>query len=199
MLCDGTVRIGTLFSYRRTELGPAIGDGGEGASETTHRVDGPLYAKRPENRSWEFDSLIRIPEDAPDDITFTNLSIVVPEQSEDVYLYCASYYYSRQAMDEFEADTCIEVTNPLGFIRMMYRSLRWRRLIAPAATVSPCDYSGRERTHVMPRVHPAFLKPPEYAYQREIRAAFAPLQAGPIEPFVLSIPELKPMIRLRTR
>ncbi len=183
----GVIRVGTLHSYRDTELGAAIGDSGEGKSETSHHFDKPVNVGNPENRSWVVDKMFNI---APgSNVTIEGLSLVVPEESPDYFIYCASYRYSSAAMRAFNADTCVEIVQPQRFIEALHAHFRDSGLV-DGALFAPCDYSGRVRDHRMQRVHPGLLKDRSYAYQSEVRLLMQPKPNVAVEPRIVTIPEL---------
>ena len=194
MLQEGVLRIGTLLYYRASELGPAIGDADEGRSETVQAIEGSLDIARPENRTWVTNKLFSVGRNAKN-VVLQDLSLSVPEQSADLHVYCASHRFSRRAMTEFNADACVMVSNPHAFVTAVVGRLR-RMGIISAATLTPCDYSGRRRSETMPRVHPAVLKDASYSYQHEIRLIMTPTAAPPLRSFFVSIPEIRPLCRL---
>jgi hypothetical protein len=195
LLTRGTIRIGTLYSYRQAELGPAIGDEGEGKSETRQQVGSRLDIAEPENRSWVVSTLFKF--SGATNVTLENMTLVVPEEDDDCFMYCMTHGFSSAAMRAFDADACVRIDNPLKFIKAIHQHLR-REGIAAAATFAPCDYSGRNRNELMERIAPAFLKDPSYAYQKEVRLVLQPVTSErPLAPFLVSIPELSSLCRVR--
>lgn len=192
MLASGTVRIGTLHSYRATELGPAIGDPGEGIAVTWHMFDTPTDISKAENRSWVTDQVFEF-EEGEGNVTFAGLSLVVPERAPDCFIYCATEQFSREAMAKFKTDACVEIHNPSGFARTLADSLSD---VVSRRDLCRCDYSGRSRNERMKRVPPALVKDPQYSYQKEVRLLLSPRSPGPIAPLVTSIPQLIPFCRL---
>jgi hypothetical protein len=186
----GRIRIGTLYDYRRVELGSAIGDALEGTSETHHKIKEPIDVTRPENQSWVLNKAIRVKEGLTG-VVFAGFSVIAPQQSRDCYLYCLSYRYSRAIMQAFGADRCIRVDDPEGFFRAVDTAVVATGLTNGHAEAAACDYSGRNRTHKMERVHPAILKNPIYAYQAEIRMIWNPSTDKPLKPIFVDVPELK--------
>lgn len=190
----GVIRVGTLHSYRDTELGSAIGDLGEGKSETTHHFDKPVNIGNPENRSWVVDKIFDVAPGA--NVTLEGLSLVVPEESPDFFIYCLSHRYSSAAMRAFNADACVEILQPQRFISALVGHLRDRGLVSDSL-FAPCDYSGRARDHQMKRVHPGLLKDRSYEYQMEVRLLMNP-QAGIVaDPIIVTIPELSNYCTMR--
>lgn len=192
---EGCIRVGTLHGFRAHELGAAIGDADEGTSETTHAFGGPVDISLPENQSWVTHQMFRIPPGASN-IMISGLSLVVPEEAPDCYVYCTSHQFSRRALRAFDADASVEIFDPKGFADALLDGLR-NQGCAIRGEMAPCDYSGRRRSHEMKRVHPAFVKDPSYRYQHEVRIVLHPTEEGPIKPFVTRIPGLAQSCRLR--
>ena len=186
---QGKIRIGTLYDYRRVELGSAIGDALEGKSETRQKIDEPIDITRPENRSWVLDKSFRVKEGLTG-VICSNFSVIVPEKSPDFYVFCLSYHYSHAIMQAFEADTCIRIDDLEGFFEAVHMAVETAGLAKGYVDVAPCDYSGRDRTHKMERVHPALLKDQTYEYQAEIRMLWKPLTDKLVEPAFVNVPGL---------
>jgi len=191
------VRIGTLASYRAAELGPAIGDAREGESQTEQFIEQPLDISRPENRSWVLEKVapFLFPPGSYNIIADRCL-FTLQEADADSFIYCMSHRFSGRAMREFRADACVQVDDPRGFIEALVGGLVDRAVVSESI-VGPCDYTGRDRNEKMHRISPAFLKDAGYAYQHELRIVMKPVKAGPLEPFLISLPEIRRYCRLR--
>ena len=181
MLKHGVFKIGTLHGFRRIEeLGSAVGDAGEGTKQVFDEATGHWrdITSRP-NLAQAF---ISAPPDA--NITFSNVGFEVSYDIPDVFVYCVAATLSQRAMDAFEADACLEITDPKRFFKALDAALRARHLVMNYL-VGACIYDERRR-HVRGDggVHPAFLKPREYDYQCEIRCLWEP-RARPIEPLLI--------------
>lgn len=196
LLERGTVRIGTLYDYRRTELGAAIADEMEGQSRTEHIINFAVDMSRPENQSWLSRALFRT-HPMQTGITVRDSTFYIEDEDPDCFLYCMSHRFSGRAMRAFQADVCVEILQPGRFIETMVAALRTRSYVL-RATLSPCDYSGRVRDENAERLPPTLIKDPRYEYQSEIRLVMEPATSGKLEPFIESIPELSAFCRLRT-
>jgi hypothetical protein len=195
LLERGTVRIGTLYDYRRNELGAAIGDENEGQSRTEHGVDFAVDMSRPENQSWVSRSLLRT-HPMQTGIMVRDSTFYIEDEDPDCFLYCMSHRFSGRAMRAFKADACVEILQPGRFIETMVTALRTRGYVL-RATLSPCDYSGRVRDENAERLPPVLIKDPHYSYQSEIRLIMEPASPAKLEPFIESIPELTAFCRIR--
>jgi hypothetical protein len=193
LLTKGEIRVGTLYSYRQAELGPAVGDVDEGKSTTTQNAS-ELDVTKPESRSWVASKFFGAG-DGRTKVILENISLVVEEEEEDCFIYCTAHHRSSAAMRAFDADACVRINNPACFLDAIHRHLKREGIVA-TGRVSPCDYSGRDRNERMERIPPALIKDPKYAYQREVRLLMQPTSKRPLSPFQLSIPELANMCTL---
>lgn len=185
----GLVRVGTLYSYRPTELGAAVGDALEGKSITRHALAGAVDVTLRENRSWVIDKLVKIHPTAHH-IVFDRCLFTVPEESPDQYIYCASHRFSRATLRAFGAAACVRVDRVLPFLQALNDAMLASGYSTRSPLFTPCDYSGRERDEKMERLHPARLKNPSYKYQAEVRMIWQPATAAPIKPTFLTVPAM---------
>ena len=181
MIRRGSFRIGTLYEFRKVEAhGPEVGDEGEGTKQVFDIANGHWrdVTARP-NLAQRF-----IAADPNANITFKNVGFQVDHEAPDAFVYCVTAIMDHRAMRDFGADTCVEITNPKRFFEELDHVLRTRHLVGESVT-APCFY-GERRRHIITdgNLHPAFLKPPRYAYQREIRVVWEARQP-PIGPIIV--------------
>ena len=179
LLQRGKMRIGTLLGYRDVgQHGTAIGDSDEGVKSL--HLDGT-------GERWDASS---IPEFAK---AFFNLGpkaslqldgirLVMPQQSPDYYLFCASEVADPVAMAEFGYNACVVIERPDRFFPAISHALRH---VGVLEAVERCQYLPRSTPHHQDHgVHPALLKEPAYAYQKEVRALWRPIGGPPRPRFI---------------
>ncbi|HTE45591.1 MAG TPA: hypothetical protein VK636_10135 [Gemmatimonadaceae bacterium] len=193
MLSAGEIRIGTLYSYRAQEqFGDVVGDAAEGIVRVTdHYVDeaipnDPARRTRLANRVFKGGT----------DMRLINVRFTFPEESADYFLYCVAYRFSGRAARAFRAVSCIVVTDPGPFLKYISNAMT-ERGHSLRDVVTPCTYTSRTRSVNLPRLHPASVKGPEYSYQREVRMIFDPTPSAKMEPFNITIPEIRRYLRVR--
>lgn len=189
MLRYGVIRLGTVYEYRDVEKhGNAVGDAEEGKSRSSLRV-GPggvrLEADRPSPELAFFDGFY-FPKGSAITLVGGSESVIVNVQdSPDLYIYCVTDVFDEAAMRKFRYDACVRIDRPRQFFEAIGRKLVKKKLAQPGGKVGNCIYGERERDHRSDKPGPAWLiKPPDLAYQREIRASWTPT-AERVEPFIL--------------
>lgn len=172
----GTIRIGTLHEYRDTERhGSIIGDGLEGIlSEEelfdhlpiTSSADAPDFAK----------GGIKV---APGGrLELHNSKIIVEENSPDYYMYCLTKEFDDQVMKEFQCDSCIEITNVDMFVSCLKRCMRHKGDFVGSFD---CVYTEKVvPPGKKPDCHPAVVKEPRYANQKDVRLLWEPINKNPM-------------------
>jgi hypothetical protein len=197
----GSLRIGTLHDYQRTEkYGLAIGDAAEGVLHLTtefrtleeHSAHWKEWRRargqdEPPPTFVKVDSveLVAILRESPD-------GLVATTQADDCYLFCASSRCSTELMGPFGYDACLEIMDFEGFLRVVSGVLGER---ADFLGHRPVVYVGRSWSRAShPGVPRVLLKEPEYAYQAEIRALWKP-RLRPIAPLLIDAPEARAFCR----
>lgn len=173
LLDKGRLRIGTLYEYRNAELhGSAIGDREEGVKNL--HLDGT-------GQHWDAGS---IPEFAqtffklgPEaNLTLDGVRLVVPQQSCDYFLFCTSSILDAATMHKMGYDACVVIEHPDRFFAAISHSFRHRGNFEGAYE---CHYGSRSIPHNQDNgVHPALIKEPAYAYQKEVRALWRPIKTS---------------------
>lgn len=194
------IKIGSLNGFRKMEQGEARGDPGEGTRELTHEIletqsledlkDNPIVT-----------SFFRLgPNADPKKITFSGSTFARTQESEDIYIYCMTLQPSRKAMRAFHADTCVRIDNAAAFLDAITECLKTRDLHERGIMWKRCYYAPRSMpwdAEGMTGVNPAFLKAPQLAYQKEVRAAWLP-KSYPIQSEIFECSELTKYVRLYT-
>ena len=90
----------------------------------------------------------------------------------EIYVFCASFAFSRELVQEFKAQTCVEIVRPAAFIR------RWLAALPKEAAhfAKKVDYYEPEHVpgNVWPQPHLiATTKLARFAYQQEYRFGFS--------------------------
>ena len=182
LLERGHIRIGTLYEYRNVErYGTAIGDTEEGVKNL--HLDGS-------GETWDAST---IPEFAR---TFFNLGpggavtlqpgirLDVPQQSPEYFLFCASSAFDKKAMQAFGYDSCVVIEDPSRFFKALSHTFRHK---GSFEGVYECQYGPRSVPYDRDDgMHPALIKDPAYAYQKEVRALWRPRSSRPVPKVVES-------------
>lgn len=178
----GILRIGTLYDYRDAEKhGVAIGDKDEG-TRVTYSED-EMDLSRPDTVPPFLRRHIRAEEGKYWKIS--NIRFQVNEKSPDYYVFPVSEEYNTDTMRDFDYDSCVQIDRPDMFFRAITECLRERGVIKNGVLVSRCIYENRSQHYSQShRSHPALLKDPRYAYQKEVRAIWMPLESK-IEPLII--------------
>lgn len=175
LLDRGRLRIGTLYEYRNAELhGSAIGDCDEGVKNL--HLDG-------NGESWDASSIPAFAQTffklGPEaNLTLDGIRLVVPQQSNDYFLFCASTILDVTTMHKMGYDACVVIEHPDRFVAAICHSFRHR---GNFEGVHECHYGSRSIPYEQDNgVHPALIKELAYSYQKEVRALWRPLKASPV-------------------
>lgn len=187
----GSLKIGTLYEYRKTEqYGNVIGDKNEGLHKTElslaggGEIDLGIYSLEAE---FFRRHILRPDQQA------TNVKIVLADgarlishtNSPDLYIYCMSSKYDPKVMDQFGCDACLEIVNPMGFFRAITHRIRHK---ARFDGFGPVRYMSKDTHYTRPhQIHPAIMKDPEFVYQNEWRAIWVPTKTLR-EPLFVDVP-----------
>lgn len=186
---QGQIRIGTLHDFRRTEnYGNERGDAGEGTATIYTFEDFELGDDSPE------DTFVRgkFFTDPSKGVVFENIRF---QQLVDtnVYVCCFCDKLDPIVMEDF-GPVAIKILQPTKFVKEIARTLWLKNLLGPQMALAPCKYGSREKDVRTKILHPAFLKPSRYAYQREVRAIFIP-RSQELEPVIIESAALRRQCR----
>lgn len=190
-LTHGSLKIGTLFEYRKTETyGDVIGDKDEGLHKTELFLPGggeiDLASISPEAdyfrkhllRPDQQDSRVKI-------ILEDGARIVAHSNSQDLYIYCMTSEYSPSVMKEFGCDACLEIVRPTEFFQAISRKIRYK---AKFSGLGAINYMDKTTHYTQPHtMHPAVMKDVKYEYQKEWRVIWVPDQT-PRQPIFINVP-----------
>ena len=190
-LLRGSLKIGTLYEYRKIEkYGGAVGDKNEGLHKTELFLPGggqiDLASTTPEAeffrkhvlRPDQTDSKVKI-------VLEDGASLMAHSNSQDLYIYCMTSTFDEAAMKIFGCDTCLEIIRPDEFFAAISRRMRHK---GKFEGVVPIQYMDKTTHYLKPhRLHPALMKDTEYAYQSEWRAIWAPTRP-PRKPLLMEVP-----------
>lgn len=175
---NGTLRIGTLFDFKRNEsFNKAIGDNNEGSHFPFMDTDQTLYAdEMTESQSKFLDGFINMGAGS----SISGINLVREISSEDFYIFCMTTKPSRKAMEEFNCDRCIEVLNPHSFISALTRKIK--RTAGDLAWQGEITYMDKAYSYLSEvKLHPAQTKDIHYSYQKEYRAIWHRRNGLPID------------------
>lgn len=188
----GTIRIGTLYDYRRVENhGHQVGDQSEGWL-TEWSADQNLKSGSEANR------LEKMAIQSGPEGTLKNNRVELQHESPDLYLFCASRTF-RQTMSEINNnygdryDTCVIISNPGAFVKVIVEVFEEGEFIG----CFPCQYMSRCQHYAQNAPHPALIKDLRYKYQTEVRTLWKPKRY--IEPRILEVPEIRQFCTLLTQ
>ncbi|MEG5938846.1 hypothetical protein UXO69_05125 [Enterobacter hormaechei] len=189
-LKNGTLRIGTLMDFKKNEnFNEAIGDKNEGSHFPQIDFQGKTYTANLNNSQKSF---LKGALELPSGSFMSGFSVVREITSKDFYVYCLTIEPSRKAMDVFECDTCIEISNPLNFLSLLTkkvseksRGLSWH---------GPVSYLDKHYQYDNdPGYHPATTKDIKYSYQKEYRFIWHSRMGSNkdivLEPFYIKVPK----------
>lgn len=185
---DGSVRIGTLYDWRKSNrYGEMVCDGSEGILA----YDGNLIFYDPRYRSaLKVDSQVTMiygREGPIRQIRHTHI------ESLDAFTFCAASTYSEQDHEDWRRhegyDACYRINDPDGFFKAISKAFRkkaqfamWRKVYYYAGDAGNTIVDGA--------FHPALLKRQEYGSQDEIRAIWIPKgHKNAISPLTLLVPD----------
>ncbi len=187
----GSVRIGTLYEYRKTEqYGEVVGDQDEGFEHTEMTFASGAQVDLSEN-SAEAD-FVRQHILRPDQqhaslkIDFEKgAGFIVQSSSPDFHIYCTTTEYDLAVMKQFGCDSCMEIVDPQAFFRAISRRVRHRSRFEVAASV---HYMNKTTHYKKPHQVPGVLMKDEaYWYQNEFRTVWRPARTK-CEPILIDVP-----------
>ena len=193
LLDRGSVRIGTLYDYRKEEKYKGkILDKDEGRKK---------IILRPPNGIYKADELCQLglPISGQGIMDMGNSVFVMQQESPDCYLYPTSSAFFTdslfQSVEEDEKNSCILIKDPELFFEKISKAKEMKD--SEYRGFHPCKYIGREfeiqnmgKRDPVVDFHPALLKPSGYKDHREVRAIWEPKNTMPIEPKTFEIPQL---------
>ncbi|WP_225031756.1 hypothetical protein [Paraburkholderia sp. XV] len=182
LITEGSTRVGTLFDFRREELGRGVADPDEGKLRVDRSIVGELKIDRgtPSAEMMRFFGV-----DVVGSASIENIHFRREIEHPDVFVWCCSTVHSKETMSSLEgADTCVEIRNAGAF---------FDELTAALNAVRPVEFLGfREVTYVprdqtwesySPLMSAAFVKEPAaYGAQNEVRAVWRALDENRLEP-----------------
>ncbi len=182
LLRDGSTRVGTLFDFRREELGKGIADPEEGVLRLTHEMRGANHFKK---ASPEADALKLLGFGLAGDATIQDIAITRQIDHPDVYVWCCAGELSRDVMAGLEgSEVCVEITNAGEFFDALTRAMN---------ALVPVEFLGFRNVDYVPRDQrwdgmtlgqsAAFVKEPgAYGVQKEVRAVWRAVDGGALTP-----------------
>ena len=193
---SGTLRIGTLYDYRREDdLGKQVGDAAEGIMRNVWGslpyADATTLESVPLLQSFFGRSGLG----PVRNLRFEGCEVFSPN----LYIFSSSDFYDQNAHDEWHRDpdarydACYQISSARLFFRAISNVLSTR-----------ADFLGYEAVQYhVPEVpidvhseiagtHPALLKSvASYSHQAEVRAAWSPRGHSDIQPFFVDVPEVR--------
>lgn len=203
----GSVRIGTLRDFRKSEHKPGISDPFEGTKELRHEIDewnfgdelpgSPSYHARAANLM----GIVRLmPHQSEEKATggITGITFVRELEDPNCFIYCTSNRLHKGVMSQFEgADSCVEIYDWYGFFECLTIAINKR---VPVVWGGLRDVHYASRTEICNGenlgISPTWLKGDDFVEQYEARAVWHPVNPEePIDWFAMEIPELSRFCR----
>ncbi|GAB2466524.1 hypothetical protein GCM10011375_32750 [Hymenobacter qilianensis] len=190
MLDSGTIRVGTIYSYRKDE-NIEVGDSGEGVLTVERRLPDFTGA----NVSSKDIPAGVFPVFFSEGTTFSKVIIqdnyVHNDRNyPDVYIYCTTKEPNKDVMKSFGADTCVEIADNHKFHTLIAEEMMYsKKLIHGLYLHKSCIYEGRIVTR--DSLDNYWMKEPRHIHQREVRLVMPPKEVGStIEPVLISNPDI---------
>jgi hypothetical protein len=193
LLKRGSVRIGTLSDFRRSEHKSGISDPSEG----TKVVNLDIVEEE------KYDYLTEAPEALQGfieingvckNLTLNHIHTATRYISQDVYIYCLSSERSITVLESLEgAEICLELLYQEEFFRDLNRimSLVFKSTFEG---LFECTYQDRFENlssgHDPIGLDPSIIKEPQFSDQKEIRAIWRPNNKETIQPITINSPHL---------
>jgi len=193
LLVMGTIRVGTLFDFRKTEHARGVADSSEGTRTILALPDREIITEDQAEKDAFFGMMgarvhgkITVPR---------GVRFVHKQTSTDHFIFCASTELSSRVQAEFEAtDACVEINDISGFLYELTRALN---AVAPVRFdgIHEVQYTGRTQEQTLTRfqdfnpahgLHPGLIKDPSFRRQKELRAIWSPISAMLPEPIITS-------------
>ena len=183
----GSVRIGTLYDFRKDEHKAGVLDRREGKKTVSHHAP---YASSndPESVHWravkQFGGLNVV---ACRDVNIVNADYQMELHVPDCLIHCTSYEYSVDVLSQFKgADSCVEIIDARRF---------YKRLSILINRIQPAVFGGFQKVIYKTKDEawngsdwaesPLYIKEPIFSPQCEVRAVWYPNPGDKVEPLIL--------------
>lgn len=200
LLKFGSLRIGTLYDFRRDDHKAGIADGAEGTKTVYHHIehhDPSVKTSLPNIDARALSELVPGLFHPDSTGSLTNISVAQQFELPNCYMHCTSYELSSDVMAQFDgAESCIEIHDVRGFYRTLTRAIN---------RVAPFDQYLQRRIIYTSRmekwngknngIHPGFMKEDSFAPQCEYRVIWTPKSSDPIIPIFITEPLLTKFCR----
>ena len=193
LLVMGTIRIGTLFDFRKMEHVRGVADPSEGTRSIVARPNREIVTEDQAEKEAFFEMIgVRVHGKIT---TPRKIRFVHKQTSPDYFVFCASTELSSRVQSEFEStDACIEINNISGFLDELSQTLN---AVVPVRFdgIHAVQYTERTQQQSLSRFqdfdsargpHPALIKEPSFRRQKEVRAIWSPISAMLPEPIITS-------------
>lgn len=190
----GSLKIGTLFEYRKNEIyGDVIGDKEEGVHVTELKIPGggEIRTDSPTQEGAfirEFQKISGL-QVTSGRITVQGSGVIaIRTQSQDQYIYCMSSEFNEDVMKQFECDSCLEIIRPQHFFDAISKVIH---PLGKFHMASAINYRDRTASYKEPhQFHPSLIKDGSYEYQKEWRAIWLP-KSEPTGPLFIDVPRAR--------
>jgi hypothetical protein len=184
LITMGSIRVGTLHDFRRSEHKKGISDPQEGKKTLQHSIDEREQFDSDDHRAKMLEELvgIKLAKGGKADLSFVDIQKNFDHP--DCFILCSSMQYSLDTMSQFEeANSCLEIYDQKTFYDVLTETLN---------RDTPVIFHGSFKVKYQSRVekwtgkdwgqHPALIKEPEFSEQYELRAIWQPRDDRAIQP-----------------
>lgn len=184
----GSIRVGTLHDFRRTEHKAGIADPQEGKKLVTHHIPFAVMDNHDSfhGRAAKEFRAFDLEGSGPGNI-FVNCGMGRQFDESDCFILCFSSRKSKDVMSEFEgANSCVKITDHKSFLKQVTNSLMAH---------TPVNFCGFYKVKYGPRkeawngsnwgANPAVIKEIEFSNQFEYRAIWQPSFSQTISPLII--------------
>jgi hypothetical protein len=145
MIKEGKIRIGTGYEYRKDD-NKEIQDEDELTGLIRHNIDGTFSDNPAEGEKKLPDGL------APyftmsnsSNIRIEGMKIKIAHQAADAYMYCVTKTPTKQMMEKFGKNVCIEISSMKDFSDVISKFFFSKGYIpSPGGILDDCIYNGRD-------------------------------------------------------
>lgn len=190
LLESGSVRVGTLYDFRKSEHKQGISDPEEGKKTVSHFIDNweswnPETHNQLHNDAPSAFNIMKFP--ANSNFILRNVTFTQVIEDPDCFVHCTAHTLSKSVMDQFEgAESCVEIFDTQGFYSRLTQKLS---LIVPVTLqiVATVTYSDRaEQWNGQDwGTAPCMIKGRDFTPQCEVRAVWTPDKKVAIEPQII--------------
>ena len=190
LLAMGSIRIGTLHDFRRSEHKKGIADAMEGKKEIHHYIENRVIENSDQadidSEAIKYFKQFKVTGDC--ELRIRKMKIEQEINIFDCFILCSSSRLSKETMNEFEgADACVRIHDSALFYEQITQAL---------SLITPVFFKGVKAVKYQNKTekwngedfgsNPLFIKDQKFNRQCEIRAVWTAREGVNIEPVILT-------------